>query len=32
VIVVTYADYDDAELSAFEPLVVKVDADNRARA
>ncbi len=31
VIVITYADYDDAELSGFEPLVVKVDADNRPR-
>ena len=29
VIVITYADYDDAELSGFEPLVVKVDAGNR---
>ncbi len=29
VIVITYADYDDAELSSFEPLIVKVDADNR---
>jgi aspartate 1-decarboxylase len=30
VIVITYADYDDAELrSGFEPLVVKVDAENR---
>ena len=29
VIVITYADYDDAELSSFEPLVVKVDAENR---
>jgi aspartate 1-decarboxylase len=30
VIVITYAEYDDAELSSgFEPLVVKVDADNR---
>ena len=30
VIVITYADYDDAELSSFEPLVVKVDSQNRA--
>ncbi len=30
VIVITYADYDDAELAGFEPLIVKVDADNRA--
>ncbi len=30
VIVITYADYDDAELSGFEPLVVKVDGENRA--
>ena len=29
VILVTYADYDDGELAGFEPLVVKVDADNR---
>jgi aspartate 1-decarboxylase len=29
VILVTYADYDDAELAAFEPVVVKVDAGNR---
>ena len=30
VIVITYADYDDAELpSGFEPLVVKVDSENR---
>ncbi|HVL04634.1 MAG TPA: aspartate 1-decarboxylase [Acidimicrobiales bacterium] len=30
VIVITYADYDDSELaSGFEPLVVKVDAENR---
>ena len=30
VIVITYADYDDADLSAgFQPLVVKVDGDNR---
>ena len=29
VIVITYADYDDAELGAsFEPAVVKVDAEN----
>ena len=31
VIVITYADYDDGELVGFEPLVVKVDGDNRAR-
>ncbi len=31
VIVITYADYDDAELDGFDPLVVKVDADNRPR-
>ncbi len=31
VIVITYADYDDAELAAFEPLVVKVDSENRPR-
>ena len=30
VIVITYADYDDGELAGFEPVVVKVDADNRA--
>jgi aspartate 1-decarboxylase len=29
VIVITYADYDEAELAAFEPLVVHVDAQNR---
>jgi aspartate 1-decarboxylase len=29
VIVITYADYDDDELAGFEPLVVKVDAENR---
>ena len=29
VIVITYADYDDAELGAFEPTIVHVDADNR---
>ena len=29
VIVITYADYDATELARFEPLVVKVDADNR---
>jgi aspartate 1-decarboxylase len=28
VIVITYADYDDAELGGFEPLVVKVDSAN----
>ena len=31
VIVITYADYDEAELDGFDPLVVKVDADNRPR-
>ncbi len=30
VIVITYADYDDAELSSLQPLVVKVDSQNRA--
>ena len=29
VIVITYADYDDAELAGFEPLIVRVDAENR---
>ncbi len=29
VIVITYADYDDAELVAFTPAVVKVDDGNR---
>jgi aspartate 1-decarboxylase len=30
VIVITYGDYDDAELSSgFDPLVVKVDGENR---
>jgi aspartate 1-decarboxylase len=29
VIVITYADYEDAELDGFEPAVVHVDADNR---
>lgn len=28
-IVITYADYDDAELAAYEPRVVHVDAGNR---
>lgn len=28
VIVITYADYEDAELDGFEPTVVHVDADN----
>lgn len=28
VIVITYADYDGAELTGFEPLVVKVDHEN----
>lgn len=32
VIVITYADYDDAELAGgFEPVAVKVDAENRAQ-
>ena len=31
VIVITYADYDDAELAGFQPLVVRVDAENRPR-
>jgi aspartate 1-decarboxylase len=31
VIVITYAEYDDAELVGFEPLVVKVDAENAVR-
>jgi len=31
VIVISYADYDDVELSSFEPLVVKVDSDNALR-
>jgi aspartate 1-decarboxylase len=30
VIIITYADYDDAELVDFAPRVVHVDADNRA--
>jgi aspartate 1-decarboxylase len=30
VIVITYADYDDAELDGFHPVVVQVDAGNRA--
>ena len=29
--VITYADYDEAELDGFDPRVVKVDADNRPR-
>ncbi len=29
VIVITYADFDDAELGGFEPTVVKVDSANR---
>ncbi|MFZ0664991.1 MAG: aspartate 1-decarboxylase [Acidimicrobiales bacterium] len=29
VIVITYADYEDAELQSFEPRVVHVDSDNR---
>jgi aspartate 1-decarboxylase len=29
VIIITYAQYDDAELADYEPLVVHVDADNR---
>jgi aspartate 1-decarboxylase len=30
VIVITYADYEDAELEGFDPAVVHVDEDNRA--
>ncbi|MDQ6728056.1 MAG: aspartate 1-decarboxylase, partial [Actinomycetota bacterium] len=30
IIVITYADYDDTELDGFTPVVVQVDADNRA--
>ena len=30
VIVITYADYDETELGGFTPVVVQVDADNRA--
>jgi aspartate 1-decarboxylase len=30
VIIITYADYDDSELAAFEPRVVVVDARNQA--
>jgi aspartate 1-decarboxylase len=30
VIVITYADYEDAELDGFEPTVVHVDTENRA--
>ena len=29
VIVITYAQYDEAELAAYEPQIVHVDADNR---
>jgi aspartate 1-decarboxylase len=29
IIVITYGDYDDAELEAYEPRVVHVDASNR---
>jgi len=29
VIVITYAQYDEAELDAYEPIVVHVDAENR---
>lgn len=29
VIVITYADYDEAELARFTPAIVHVDADNR---
>ncbi len=29
IIVISYADYDDAELEAYEPTVVHVDASNR---
>ena len=31
VIVITYADYEDAELEAFEPVIVHVDERNRPR-
>ena len=30
VIVITYADYEEAELAAYQPRVVQVDAHNRA--
>jgi aspartate 1-decarboxylase len=30
VIIITYADYEDAELEGFEPIVVHVDERNRA--
>jgi hypothetical protein len=30
IIVITYADYDEAELESYEPRVVHVDTDNRA--
>ena len=30
VIIITYADYDDAELDGYEPTIVHVDADNTA--
>ena len=29
IIVITYADYEDAELEGFQPIVVHVDEDNR---
>jgi aspartate 1-decarboxylase len=29
IIVITYAQYDEAELTDFEPIVVHVDADNQ---
>ena len=29
VIIITYADYEDAELEGFQPIVVHVDEDNR---
>lgn len=29
VIIITYADFDDAELDAYQPTIVHVDADNR---
>ena len=29
VIVITYADYDDGDLDGFQPVVVKVDGENR---
>jgi aspartate 1-decarboxylase len=29
VIIISYADYEDAELDEFEPLIVHVDSSNR---